>query len=231
MKRRSLFLAIATAVLVAGLGALDAKAGPVPLPTTLDQLLVPGATVVTGLEPDTYSNFAYSPTPMGSPPTAANVSVTAFGPVGNESGITFGGAFAAAPGATVDYAISYTITAPAGSVINDALLSATFNLPPGTTGSVSIGESLFNAATGASLGQLQVSNTSTSDLVQFAGVNSILVQKDILIFGGSLGAGVSFVNQGFSSTAVPEPASLALLGIGMTGFLAFRRFFKKTSVA
>jgi hypothetical protein len=28
-----------------------------------------------------------------------------------------------------------------------------------------------------------------------------------------------------------EPASLALLGIGTTGFLAFRRFFKKTSAA
>lgn len=34
-----------------------------------------------------------------------------------------------------------------------------------------------------------------------------------------------------SPNAIPEPTSMALLGIGMTGFLAFRRLFKRGSVA
>jgi hypothetical protein len=39
------------------------------------------------------------------------------------------------------------------------------------------------------------------------------------------------LNVSVTTGAVPEPTSVALLGIGMTGFLAFRRFRKRGSAA
>jgi hypothetical protein len=238
MQKRSLFLALAAGVVIWGFGALDARAAGVlvPLPSQLNQFVdATGSsngnftTVAAPNETETFSGFTYSTSPVGSPPAAADITLREFH-AGNEAGLTWSGAFNAAAGTTVDYSISYVVTAPKGFLINDAVSSGVFSTFNGT-GTGSIGETIIDPTTGLAVATLEISKPGqTSDSATFPGLNSILVQKDLILVGGSNGASISIFNQGFSS-GVPEPASLALLGIGMTGFFAFRRFFKRTAVA
>jgi len=243
MKRRSLFLTIAAGLLVAGMTAPDAHAGSVGLPTTLDNLLPTGTTTTvdgtsSGGEVLTFSNFQYtSSTVVGTTtthgvPPASIFSVTAFAASG-ETGFTLNSTLFAAAGTMVDVSLSYVVTAPAGELINDAFLSTTGGIL-GTTGGYSVKETFVDATTllpilpAPPLAANALAPTVTG---YFAGHQSILVSKDIFLFGGDGGTSLSVITQAFSSTGVPEPSSMALLGIGMTGFLAFRRLFKRHAIA
>lgn len=238
MKKRVLFLTLTASVLLWGCGALEARAGFVPLPTTLDQLIPAGnfTTVQSSNEIDTFSNFAYSTSPAGTPPSASGITVTAFSPMANESGLAFSGALFAPAGMTVDYTLQFTVSAPAGFRINDAFLTATWNLFTGSDGTGNITESLLYTDANGVFHNVPLSLTAPSTTsvppspfeLPGGGAQTVQIQKDILLHGGSGGIGVSVIDQAFSSTtSVPEPTSIALLGIGMTGFLALRRLFKR----
>lgn len=247
MKLRSLFLTIAAGLIVSGMGALDARAGGITLPAALDPGLTttvintPGVivavsngntTTVNGAESLTFSGFSYSSTASGTASAfpATSVAVLPF-LAGNETGITFTAGWSVVSNGILDMAITYTVTAPAGELINDATLVIAGSVTG--TGTASVGETLVNTANGALLGTLTASLPgSPVDTIFFGGVQSITVTKDIILNAGTDGsASISVVSQGFSSTNVPEPSSVALLGIGMTGFLAFRRLFKRHAVA
>jgi hypothetical protein len=130
---------------------------------------------------------------------------------------------AASPGLTE---IDFTYTTPGGALVPGSLT------PTVLPGSPSVGTATL-VGNVVELKFTTPPNPATGDPGPFAFKfqvtdTSSMAASAIPSFTPS---GVSLTNFSFSVSSVPEPASLALLGIGMTGLLAFRRFFKKTSVA
>jgi hypothetical protein len=81
------------------------------------------------------------------------------------------------------------------------------------------------------LGDLTVATSLSQvyDATSFAGQSAVRISKDIALFAGRLpmgsSAGLSYFEQTFTQTVIPEPTSVALLGLGagVLGIVALRR--------
>jgi PEP-CTERM motif len=134
----------------------------------------------------------------------------------------------------VDTTASFTLTSPAGATASD--FTFTYN-------STAISDlTLVSAPAGSTISSDGVSKI-TIDLSPPSGGPASFEWTFKDPGPGPIGVVTAFEFSGapveFGATtefevtnqAVPEPASFALVGIGLTGILAFRRFFKKTLVA
>jgi hypothetical protein len=230
MKRNSLFLGLVAAVLVWGAGGTEARAGQATLDTLIGHSLN-----IDGL---TFTFLNFTSTDL----TASQVTVTYPAPGSSEAGFLLTGAFGALAGMTEDNDLVYTVTAPAGVSITDATLTGNpAPAPPATTGTASVTETLRAGLTPTSPIIMPTSGTNPMFIsnvvgpgpvtITFAGQSAIYVSKDIEAIGGNNGVSLSNVTQSFSTSGVPEPGSMALLGIGMSCLLGFRRVLSRSAKA
>jgi len=173
-----------------------------------------------------FSDFSYHVT-LGPLPDATAVVVVPVTPSANIEGLEFEAGWTALAGTTTDFALSYNVSTTSGrATIEDATLTASANDIIGTNGGVGISENLLGTTPLQLLPWHQSDNHAPTGTfsVTFTPVSSLTASKDIGIFGGNAGVeDLSIVNQEFSQVPVPEPATLAILGMGMVGLAGIRR--------
>jgi hypothetical protein len=197
----------------------------------LSALLVPGATLDVGTLQ--FGGFNYLNT--GDMPAPTNVNVVPYTDLAGNVGLMIQGAFLDfAPGTGSDAFLGFTVTETDASKL---LAGATLAGDPqvmGGSGIASVTETFLPTDTNLSLTIFDSvpGSYKPTDSGTFAVPNTqVLVQKDILAFSATVGGGVpmlSWITQTFPETRIPipEPATLALMGLGLIGFVWLRRRFK-----
>jgi MYXO-CTERM domain-containing protein len=184
-----------------------------------------------------FSDFGFafaSGSPTNPAPTASQIGVTQT--PGSNVGLTFNSFWQSIPVAgDQDGNIRYSVTATGNNAIDQVNLAFNGAAPvpgPGTQAFVTETVStLVSGGPGSTIGQLTTVNsiatgsttTNNASLTLSPTRNAIFVSKDVQVNSGASGiATISWVDNTYHSTPVPEPASLGL-GLMGVGLLARRR--------
>jgi len=231
---RALSLAVVAAAWLLLIGS-ESRGGPINLPNTADNLA--GNTVAfphnwtftfTQVVP-TDTNLSVIQVNALSPLSTTTTNSNAVLPFGFQLA---GSVVSAVAGQTSDLLLSFTVTSP--GPITTVTLKATGGATSGA--GARIDETFINGLTNSADGTLSLTGGGTVTFTLPTPTTDLEVSKNITANGGPVGGGgiasYSDVQNTFNvSGAVPEPASWAMLGIGLSGLLAIRRFFKRASVA
>jgi len=160
---------------------------------------------------------------------ASNVVLTA---LSNDIGfgLSFQTPLLAAGNVTKDIVLKYSVQVlNPTNLISDAHLS--FTATTLGLGTADIGEDIYTNGFGAdNIGHMEVhlppSGLSSTNTVFASPQVKIFVEKDVTVAGNGADptnnrASVTIINQTFSQ--IPEPPAVALVGLGLSGFLLLRR--------